>query len=610
MRLTAVSRWYRAVTVLAVSAACAIGGLVAVPGVLSASPAGASPISGGAHVPQLAKVPSLLTTHLGHVVALSTAKPVPASWPRPGETLQGTTPPGPAAADKAKPIKSTNWSGYADTGKGADFTKVSASWTVPGVEPSPVAYSASWIGIDGYNNNYLIQAGTEQDWIPDGVVYYAWYELIPAAPLYLGQVYPGDHMYSLIDHVGTSSWEIEVADLTRHVVWSGAVSYTSPGTSAEWIQEAPTSSVTFKVLGLAKYGSMSFTNLGVAGPGTAAATMKPIYMYTKKHGSIRSYPDQYNTSTDSFDCFDGNSGTATGYPAVPVVTAPPPTTTTTVPPSTTTTVPVLPPSTPGYWLVGLDGGVFGYGSGRYYGSTAGLGTGKGVLEVTSIAPTPDGRGYWLVSAEGGLFPFGDAKYYGSLVSMNALELPIIKIVPSVDGHGYYMVAIDGSVFAFGDAHFEGSCGTIGGCGAGEATSLITDSTGNGYWVLTANCDLVAFGDSALVSSFGCESEATATKQIARAVIRTPDGNGFWVLLENETTDTIYPEGDASSYGNWESQVVPVKGAPAEALLPTSDGRGAWLVLANGHVEDLGDAQSLGDLTGTKLTEPIFSATGS
>ncbi|MGH9104873.1 MAG: G1 family glutamic endopeptidase, partial [Acidimicrobiales bacterium] len=40
----------------------------------------------------------------------------------------------------------------------------------------------------------LLQAGTEQDWSPQGVVYYAWYELVPTGSFYLGAVYPGDHI--------------------------------------------------------------------------------------------------------------------------------------------------------------------------------------------------------------------------------------------------------------------------------------------------------------------------------------------------------------------------------------------------------------------------------
>jgi hypothetical protein len=589
--------------VLTWSAACVITGVVAVPSVLSASPAAASP----AHVPLVAGQAALSQLQLGHVTPLSTARPVPASWPRPGNPLAVGSAGGQAYL--SKPLKSTNWSGYIDTGKGADFSQVAGSWTVPAVQPGPSGFSSSWIGIDGANNEFLIQAGTEQDWSPDGVVYYAWYELIPALSMYLGAVYPGDHMTTDIVKEGASAWDITVADTTRHQVWSGAVSYTTPGASAEWIEEAPTNAMTTKLFPLANYGSVQFTGLGVSGAGTSSATLKPVYMVARKHGPVKSYPSQYDSTTDSFGVAYGTPATSNGFPGVPI--APAATTSTTTPSTTTTTsVTPSPPSTPGYWLTGLDGGVFGFGSAGFHGSTTGLGTGKGLTEITGIAGTPDGNGYWLVTAEGGVFPFGDAQYYGSLVSLNALELPIIGIRATADGRGYYMVGVDGGVYAFGDARFEGACGTIGGCGVDAVTAMTPDATGDGYWLLVANCDMVAFGDAAPFSNYECETHAVAAKEIARTVALTPDGQGYWALLESETGASIYPVGDAAKYGDWYKSVIPVQGDLPVALLVTRDGGGAWVVLASGTVEDLGDAPPIGSLTGTKLHAIIFSAANS
>jgi len=56
----------------------------------------------------------------------------------------------------------TNWAGYVDTAGNAG--SVSGEWSVPDVVPSQSSvYSATWLGIDGWNDNSLIQAGTEQD---------------------------------------------------------------------------------------------------------------------------------------------------------------------------------------------------------------------------------------------------------------------------------------------------------------------------------------------------------------------------------------------------------------------------------------------------------------
>ncbi len=60
------------------------------------------------------------------------------------------------------PLK--NWSGYAVTGSG--YTTVSGSWRVPSVAATKKnTYSATWVGIDGFSNGSLIQAGTGQDWV-------------------------------------------------------------------------------------------------------------------------------------------------------------------------------------------------------------------------------------------------------------------------------------------------------------------------------------------------------------------------------------------------------------------------------------------------------------
>jgi hypothetical protein len=108
----------------------------------------------------------------------------------------------------------------------------------------------------------------------------------------------------------------------------------------------------------------------------------------------------------------------------------------------------------GYWLVGIDGGVFAYGDAVFYGSMGGQ---QVVAPVDGIARTSDGHGYWLVSYDGGVFAFGDARFSGSMggKSLNAL---MIGIAGNPDGPGYWTVAQDGGVFAFGGAPFFGSMG--------------------------------------------------------------------------------------------------------------------------------------------------------
>ena len=59
----------------------------------------------------------------------------------------------------------------------------------------------------------------------------------------------------------------------------------------------------------------------------------------------------------------------------------------------------------GYYLVASDGGVFAFGTARFYGSTGAM---KLNSPIVGMAETPDNRGYWLVASDGGVFSFGDA----------------------------------------------------------------------------------------------------------------------------------------------------------------------------------------------------------
>jgi len=89
---------------------------------------------------------------------------------------------GPHSADGGQTLATTNWSGYVDTG--AQFTGVSGSWVVPAVQDSaPTQASATWIGIDGFSDDTLIQTGTEQITSGGATSYDAWYELLPADPV-------------------------------------------------------------------------------------------------------------------------------------------------------------------------------------------------------------------------------------------------------------------------------------------------------------------------------------------------------------------------------------------------------------------------------------------
>ena len=77
------------------------------------------------------------------------------------------------SGERALDVSSGNWAGLAEVG--ATYTGVSASWTVPTIQASASQkVSSTWIGVDGYSNTDLIQAGTEQDTSGNARTYYSW----------------------------------------------------------------------------------------------------------------------------------------------------------------------------------------------------------------------------------------------------------------------------------------------------------------------------------------------------------------------------------------------------------------------------------------------------
>jgi Peptidase A4 family/IPT/TIG domain len=207
---------------------------------------------------------------------------------------------------------SSNWSGFVGAGSGATFTAVQGDWVVPSVQPSGSdEASATWIGIDGVQAQSLIQTGTDQLSGPDfgGVQYLPWIELLPGAQEVIGNGYgpapvgPGDLMTASIFENSPGLWTIDLNDTTQNWYFSQAFSYSTPGTTAEWIEEAPIMNGILATL--ADYGSTTFSNLGVAGTGLSSAQAFPVYMATQS-GAIISYPGNLNPATNSFPIFYGS----------------------------------------------------------------------------------------------------------------------------------------------------------------------------------------------------------------------------------------------------------------------------------------------------------------
>ncbi|WP_233096142.1 G1 family glutamic endopeptidase [Alicyclobacillus sp. SO9] len=198
----------------------------------------------------------------------------------------------------------SNWSGYAISG--STYNDITGNWTVPTVKRSSGnTYSSSWIGIDGFNNSNLIQTGTEQDYVNGHAQYDAWWEILPAAETVIPTmaVSPGDHMSAHIHNNGNGTWTITLKDLTQGESFSTTQSYSGPGSSAEWIQEAP--QINGSIATLANYGATTFDPGTVNGGNPRLTSSDGGYMI--QNGSVVSDPSNPDSDTDGFNVIFGST---------------------------------------------------------------------------------------------------------------------------------------------------------------------------------------------------------------------------------------------------------------------------------------------------------------
>ncbi len=186
----------------------------------------------------------------------------------------------PAALAAAPEAVSQNWSGYEVTSNNSDtFSNVSGSWVQPtascsGANPT---YAAFWVGLGGASDQSqaLEQDGTQSNCDANGnASYFAWYELVPSAPVQLNlTIQPGDHITSSV-HVSGSSVTVSLTDETTGGSVTKTLSMSNPDTStAEWIAEAPAqcadgASGECQPLPLADFGSVKFTSAAATSDGS------------------------------------------------------------------------------------------------------------------------------------------------------------------------------------------------------------------------------------------------------------------------------------------------------------------------------------------------------
>jgi hypothetical protein len=212
----------------------------------------------------------------------------------------------PAANGSVTGLLSFNWSGYADAttdnpvlscapGDGCgSFGAVTASWTVPaatcpqGQFRNEDQQSANWVGVDGFNDETVEQAGSASYCYEGSPGYYVWYELYPAGEVVegpssclannIGCPRPGDRITTTITvtpgTAGNDNYSITLTDLN-----SPANSFTTTQScptdvcfdnSAEWVEERPAFEPVpgfLAITPLTFFGVTGFDNAGVVANG-------------------------------------------------------------------------------------------------------------------------------------------------------------------------------------------------------------------------------------------------------------------------------------------------------------------------------------------------------
>jgi Peptidase A4 family len=230
---------------------------------------------------------------------------------------------------------SENWAGYVvNSNDGTGFSAVSGQWKTPRVDctaNSQSSYSAYWVGLGGggEQSSALEQIGTQADCASGQAAYYAWYELVPSAPVKIAlSINPGDSIWGRTA-VDGDQVNLYITDQTTHQTWSKTLTMTSatPDTStAEWVAEAPsecaggaTSDCT--PLPLANFGKATFSDSYTTSNGHTGSisdsnwTAEAIELQPSSSSLFGGGPGGYLQGGYGGDSADSSSGTTGGSAA-------------------------------------------------------------------------------------------------------------------------------------------------------------------------------------------------------------------------------------------------------------------------------------------------------
>jgi hypothetical protein len=196
------------------------------------------------------------------------------------------------------------------------------------------------------------------------------------------------------------------------------------------------------------------------------------------------------------------------------------------------------PTHRGYWIIDRWGNL------RTCGDASGVFQGKITLnpgeEVVSLSAVPDYEAinfdYWVFTNSGRVIPINGAPTFGDMTGVK-LNGGVLDSVATPSGKGYYMVATDGGIFAFGDAKFYGSMGDTR--LNAPVQSLVPDPDGIGYWLVASDGGVFAF-DAPYRGSMG------TTKLNKPITGMVAFGNGYLMVGED---GGIFNFSDKAFYGS-------------------------------------------------------------
>ena len=242
----------------------------------------------------------------------------------------------------------------------------------------------------------------------------------------------------------------------------------------------------------------------------------------------------------------------------------------------------------GYYEVGIEGTVYGFGNLARCGSVAVPAMAPG---IAGIAATRDGGGYWVVDKAGRVFAFGDAKLYAE--SGGGKPSEVVAIVGAPDGRGYWLVGRNGHVYAFGAArlylpstlspHSSVASAKAGAARLGTVTSMAPTPDGHGYWLVTSSGQVTAFGDAKARS---LPSGARLTSVPITGIAADNATGGYWL---------VNAEGQVYAFGAPLFGSVPRSAAEhgVSAIQATPGGSGYRLLDSGGALFCFGTATALG-----------------